>query len=290
MRYLYSSIYLLQEPIILKVRRWLRTKGGKMLSTALLGVFSTGFKLPIYWVTKSTRARWRLEAFHYCKKWDIWLDGCYALSRLYSKTSPKSGPSWKHPLDQIGLAFIGLQKRWPWWMKKLHLQAGAPSFCSPWMWAWISLNLRERFNSKWGIERRLLLAISDRLPHRSLWDGWWKNLTKSPFKKSFKTCGLGLKLEDHMINPWSSKRNFQTTMENFYKSCNHMKMYCHMNLAKKSKGMKLKMLLKDLLKLRTKTVTMKTLKILNLYRVEDYEVISEVSVEDQMRSITRSSV
>jgi len=31
-----------------------RTKGGKMLSTALLGVFSTGLKLPIYWVTKGS--------------------------------------------------------------------------------------------------------------------------------------------------------------------------------------------------------------------------------------------
>lgn len=31
-----------------------RSKGGKMLSTALLAVFSTGLKLPIYWVSKGS--------------------------------------------------------------------------------------------------------------------------------------------------------------------------------------------------------------------------------------------
>jgi len=32
-----------------------KTKGAKMLSTALLGVLSTGYKLPIYWVTKCSQ-------------------------------------------------------------------------------------------------------------------------------------------------------------------------------------------------------------------------------------------
>jgi len=58
-----------------------------------------------------------------------------------------------------------------------------------------------------------------------------------------------------------------------------------MNLAKKSKGMMLLKDLKILLKLRTKTVTMEDFEPLSKVRVEDYEVISEVSV---MPSITRS--
>jgi len=81
MRYLYSSIYLLQEPIIAKMVEVKRTKGGVLLFWASL-VQDSSFRV--------TEPDEDLKPFIIA---DIWLDGCYALSRLYSKTSPKSGPS-----------------------------------------------------------------------------------------------------------------------------------------------------------------------------------------------------
>jgi len=202
-----------------------RTKGSKMLSTALLGVFHTGYKLPIYWVTKSAQ---KIEVDDDLKSYIIakngssgWVDGVFFKDWLKRLLTNLILPEKTHlvlVLDQARIhcaqEVIELMNQKP---QTSHFLV--PSGCTFLLQPLdVGVNkpfkdrLRKRFDywfkNEGSKDENKTPAGYFKPPPSSKLVRWmveeFDAIPQEIIQKSFKSCGLGLNLdhsEDKLINP-----------------------------------------------------------------------------------------